>query len=108
MDTLDARLIPGTEENLTNPFFSPDGRSVGFWSSADAQLKRIPLGGGAPVPLGMATNPHGASWTVDGTIIFGQPEGVMRVSESGGVPELIIKAEEGEHVDRPQVLPGGE
>jgi hypothetical protein len=34
MDELEARLVPGTEENLFNPFFSPDGQSVAYWTNA--------------------------------------------------------------------------
>ena len=51
MDELEARIIPGTEEALTNPFFSPDGQWVGYWSGDDAQLKKIAVSGGASVPL---------------------------------------------------------
>jgi serine/threonine-protein kinase len=35
--------IPGTEGG-SQPFFSPDGQSLGFWQ--DAKLKRVPLAGG--------------------------------------------------------------
>ena len=108
MGELQARLIPGTEEDLTSPFFSPDGQSVGFWAVAERQLKRIALSGGAPVRIAEATNPYGVSWEVDNTILFGQPKGIMRVSASGGTPELVIPAKEGEQVDSPQLLPDGD
>ena len=105
MDQLEARLIPGTEAALTNPFFSPDGQWVGYYQ--DGQLKKIAISGGAPVPLGPASNPFGVSWGPDNTILFSQPEGIRRVSANGGTPELIIKAEAGERFDSPQSLPGG-
>ena len=38
LDALDARLIPGTENALTNPFFAPDGQSVGYYSMTERQL----------------------------------------------------------------------
>ncbi len=107
MDELEARIIPGTEEALTNPFFSPDGQWVGYWSGDDAQLKKIAVSGGASVPLCEATNLFGASWGDDNTIVFGQPEGVMRVSENGGEPELLVATEQGEQVYGPQILPDG-
>ena len=44
----------------------------------------------------------------DNTIFFAQPEGIRRVSGNGGMPELVIKAGEGEQIDGPQLLPGGE
>ena len=54
MSELEARAIPGTERHrrsVTNPVFSPDGRSVAFWSSADQTLKRIAVTGGAAVTI---------------------------------------------------------
>ena len=106
MDELEARVIPGTEGPLTNPFFSPDGQWVGFYR--DSQLHKIAISGGAPITLGDASNPYGASWGTDDTILFGQPEGIMRVSANGGTPELVVEAREGEQVHGPQLLPGGE
>jgi serine/threonine-protein kinase len=106
MDQLEARLIPGTEGVLVNPFFSPDGQWVGYWQ--DNQLKKIAISGGAPVPIGAATAPFGISWATDNTILVGQPDGIRRVSANGGTPELTIKAEGGELFDGPQLLPGGE
>ena len=41
-------------------------------------------------------------------IFFGQPEGILRVSATGGTPELVIPAQEGEAVYGPQLLPDGE
>ena len=108
MGELQARLIPGTEEDLNSPFFSPDGQSVAYFAFAGTQLKRIPISGGASVKIADATNLYGASWGTDGTILFGQPEGIMRVSANGGTPELVIPAREGEQVDSPQLLPDGE
>ena len=106
MDELDARLIPGTEANLTNPFFAPDGQSVGYFQ--DGQLKTIPVSGGAPVTLCEATSPFlGASWGRDGTILFGQSDGIMRVSANGGTPELVVTTE-GAQAHHPKLLPGGE
>jgi serine/threonine protein kinase len=106
MDGLEARLIPGTEETLTNPFFSPDGRSVGYQQGG--QLKRVSLGGGAPVVICAANNPFGVSWERDNTILFAQADGIMRVSANGGTPELVIRAKKGEQMYGPQLLPDGE
>ncbi|SVC79716.1 uncharacterized protein METZ01_LOCUS332570, partial [marine metagenome] len=75
-------------------------------SNLDQQIKKIAVSGGAPVTLGDASNPFGMSWEADETILFGQPNGVMRVSENGGTPELAIEALEGEQVHGPQLLPG--
>jgi len=106
MDGLTARVIPGTEDSVTNPFFSPDGQWVAYFE--DNQLKKISIAGGTPVVLAKATNLFGANWGADGTILFGQPEGIKRVSADGGTPELVVRATEGEQVHGPQMLPGGE
>ena len=100
--------IQGTAVNPTSPFFSPGGEWVGYYSTSDNQLKKIATTGGAPVTLCDATNPFGASWGSDDTIVYGQPEGIMRVSANGGTPELIIPTEASEQVHGPQMLPGGE
>ena len=108
LDELEARPIQGTDENPANPFFSPDGEWVGYWSISDSQLKKISTIGGASVTLCDATNPFGASWGSDNTIVYGQSEGIWRVSGNGGAPELVIPTEEGEWVSGPQILPDGD
>ena len=107
MDALEAELIRGTEEDLTDPFFSPDGRYVGYY--IDGQLKRIATIGGASVVIADGvSNPFGASWAADGSILFGQPAGIFRVPASGGTPKLVIPAERGRLLYGPQLLPDGD
>ena len=107
MTGLEARVIPGTEVGLTNPFFSPDGEAIAY--EQRGELKRISINGGAPVVIcATVTALFGASWGIDNVILFGQPKGIMRVSANGGTPELVIPAKEGEQVDGPQLLPDRE
>ena len=108
LDEVASRPIQGTDEDPTSPFFSPNGQWIGFYSFRDAQLKKIPVTGGAPVKLCDAGFPFGASWGGDDTIVFGRPEGILRVSANGGAPEVLVEAEEAEQVHGPQILPGGE
>ena len=105
---MEARPIQGTDEVPDNPFFSPEGEWVGYYSNTDSQLKKIAPIGGASVTLCDANNPYGASWGSDDTIVYGQPEGIMRVSANGGAPELVVPTEASEQVHGPQMLPGGE
>ena len=91
---------------MSTPFFSPDGESVGYWQAGE--LKRIAISGGAPIVICATLVPFGASWGTDDTILFGQREGILRVSANGGTPELVIPAEDGEQMDGPQLLPDGE
>jgi serine/threonine-protein kinase len=101
--------IRGTEGG-GRPFFSPDGQSVGF--SADGQIKKVALNGGAPEDVGPADDPRGAVWGDDGFIVFTPSvnEGLWRLSEAGGTPErltsLDLVALERTH-RFPDVLPGG-
>jgi dipeptidyl aminopeptidase/acylaminoacyl peptidase len=111
----EARPIAGTEDVLgvTNPVFSPDGRSVAFWSGTDAAIKRIAISGGIPVTICHARNPFGMSWSGD-DILFGQDRedalgqsawGIMRVRAVGGLPELTIRVGSDERASDPQMLP---
>jgi Tol biopolymer transport system component len=105
---LTARPIQGTDEDPSNPFFSPDSRWIGYWSAKDGQLKKITVDGGASVTLCDAGNPYGATWGEDDTILFGQEAGVMSVSANGGPAQLLVKIKERELVHGPQLLPRGE
>jgi serine/threonine protein kinase/Tol biopolymer transport system component len=109
MDSLTARIIPGTEESLLSPFFSPDGEWVGYYSPTGPSLRKIPIAGGAPVTIGpVAALPFGITWNKDNTILFGQAElGILRVSADGGTPEVVIKTKEGEVAYGPSLLPDG-
>ena len=90
---LEARPIQGTNANPSDPFFSPTGDWVGYFSSTGVtgQLMKIPVGGGvAVVVVGVTNFVEVPSWLADETIVYGQPEGIMRVSANGGTPELLI------------------
>jgi len=110
MSELDVKAIQGTEgyRNVTEPVFSPDGRSIAFYAIADQTLKRIVVTGGGAVTICPADNPYGISWGPDG-IVFGQGrKGIMRVSPDGGTPDVLVTVKDGEMALGPQVLPGGQ
>ncbi len=106
LNELVANPIRGTEGSISTPFFSPDGRSVGYWDSGDEGLKRIDIGGGTPIVLDRATIVRGASWGADGTILYARHDGIWRVGVAGGEPRLVIPIAEGQ-VHGPQMLPDG-
>jgi serine/threonine-protein kinase len=110
MSETEARPIVGTENEtgVAHPVFSPDGQSVAFYSGADRTLKRIAVSGGAAVTICQADTPFGMSWGPDG-IVFGQgAKGIMRVSPSGGQPDLLVSVNAGEFAHGPQTLPDGQ
>jgi len=91
LDSLTAQPLVGTEGG-TFPFWSPDSRSVGFFT-AD-RLKRIEANGGTPVTICNANLGRGASWNQNGEIIaaLSYNSGISRVSASGGAPTPISQA----------------
>jgi serine/threonine-protein kinase len=85
------RLTPlaGTD-GAADPFFSPDGEWVGFF--AHGSLKKVNVRGAEPpVVLCAARVGAGATWSPDGTIIFGggPGAGLARVSAQGGDPVVL-------------------
>ncbi len=109
MAGMEAQALSGTE-GATHPFWSPDGRWIGFF--ADGKLKKIPSTGGAPQVLtDGVTDPRGGDWGVGGTILFAPANGtILRVSDAGGptAPVTILDRSHGEVAHRsPRFLPDG-
>jgi eukaryotic-like serine/threonine-protein kinase len=111
MRELSSIFIQGTEisAGVLNPVFSPDSRSVAFYSVADKTLKRVAVTGGSPVPIAAMDPVFGMSWGPDNEILAGQgSKGIVRVSANGGKPETIINVKANEIAHGPQMLPGGD
>jgi Tol biopolymer transport system component len=90
----DAERLPGTE-GVQNLFWSPDGRSIGFF--AEGKLKRIDVSGGPPIVLCNADG-LGGSWNRDGVVLLSLPSGpILRVPASGGAPTPVTKLDESRH-----------
>ncbi|HUE86917.1 MAG TPA: protein kinase [Vicinamibacterales bacterium] len=116
----DTTPIPGTEDAVS-PFFSPDGRWIGFIDRNPAGiLKKTPIEGGVPFMLvdsqadglaGFAV--QGGTWATDDTIVFAainpRARGLWRVSSAGGIPAQLTRLRDGEvQHSWPQVLANGE
>ena len=88
LNAIDARRLAGTD-GAEAPFFSPDGRWVGFF--ADGKLKKVAVAGGSPVTLADAPSPGGGSWSEDGRIVFGATPagGLWIASDQGGEAERL-------------------
>jgi serine/threonine-protein kinase len=97
---------PGTPRM---PFFSPDGKSIGFFDAG--ALKRVSADGGPVVTIAPIVGAAaGGSWGDDGVIIYATSlaKGLMRVSEAGGDPVQITKGKKDGEIDvLPEILPGG-
>ena len=110
-DQLHARPVPSTG-GARNPFFSPDGRSVGFFTERPRTMKVVSLSGAPPITLAdTALGVSGAAWGEDGYIYFdGDSYGLQRMPEGGGPWESIapLARDSGEvGVAWPHILPGG-
>jgi Tol biopolymer transport system component len=113
LDSLETRVIPGTEGLLRSPFFSADGQSLAYrtFGPEGNVLKQISVSGGAPVDISdnVPDQLRRAKWERDGTILYSQGGyGIFRVPATGGEPELVIAAREGEVLGHPSLLPNGE
>jgi serine/threonine protein kinase len=107
LDSLGSQLLAGTE-GASYPFWSPDGRQIGFF--ADGKLRKIPATGGTAVTICDASDGRGASWGADDVIVFApEPFGALsRVSAGGGTPVPITVEERVEFTHRnPHFLPDG-
>ncbi len=104
-----ARSLPGTE-GATYPFWSADGRSLGFF--ADAKLKKLEVSGGPVQTVCDAPMARGGTWNKDGVIVF-TPQvrgGLYKVQASAGTPAPISEPDwsRGETSHRwPMFLPDG-
>src|SRR5262249_36768159 len=97
----------GSKGQIGNLAFSPDGRSIVFWSVSDDTIKRIALDGGTPVTVYRGFQGGSTiSWGQEG-IVFGQiGAGILRVPADGGTPEQLVMVNESEAAAGPPVLPG--
>jgi serine/threonine protein kinase len=105
LDSVDTVAIPGTERGEA-PFFSPDGRWVGFYVTTEATLKRVSLSGGVPEPITTMADSQGRHgyphhlpvgnrllFTIDD--VAGDLPMIAAVSVDGGDPvELGIRGRE--------------
>ena len=113
IEQLDAVPLGGIT-GASSPFFSPDGRWIGFFMGNDSELKKVSVAGGPPLLLCQYQgSPRGASWGPDDTIVFATDDlssGLLRVSAAGGKPTALTTPDaahgELDHVF-PSVLPGG-
>ncbi len=102
------RLLPGTEGGKF-PFWSPDSRSIGFFSNG--QLKRTQIAGGLPLTLCDAPDARGGSWSRADVIVFSPTytSGLFQVPATGGTPTEVRKLDSAKYTTYrwPWFLPDG-
>ncbi len=102
-----ARPLAGTE-GAERPFWSPDGKFIGFF--AERALKKIDVNGGPVFTLAEANESRGGTWNRDGVILF-TPDArgpVYRIPAAGGKPVVATVYGEKDSTHRyPRFLPDG-
>jgi Tol biopolymer transport system component len=115
LDRAEAVAVAGSDD-AQNPFFSPDGRFVGF--VVGAEVKKVSAEGGPVTTLAdlaaggrdgsAGGDVYGASWAEGDRIVVGRfQDGLFEVASSGGSPRRLTKAGTAFAHRLPQVLPGG-
>jgi eukaryotic-like serine/threonine-protein kinase len=109
LDSLDARPLPGTEL-AAFPFWSPDSRSIGFFTPF--KLTVVAASGGPCRELADVVVGRGAAWNAEDIIVFGPRPGgpLYRIAAGGGLPTPVttLEAELSETAHGfPQFLPDG-
>jgi Tol biopolymer transport system component len=106
LDAFTAHDLSGTE-GAQHPFWSPDGRWIGFVSGG--KLRRIPAGGGPAAAVCNARRFTSGVWNAEGEILFGDGGVLYSVPAAGGVPSRLIDFDNSRGDLRhryPQLLPG--
>jgi len=103
-----AQQLDGTA-GAAHPFWSPDGRYIGFF--AGGKLMKIPATGGPAAALADAPNSRGGSWSANDVIVFAADfqSALMKVSAQGGTASPATVLDKAKHTTHrwPWFLPDG-
>jgi eukaryotic-like serine/threonine-protein kinase len=109
-DSGSAAPLPGTDGAMA-PFWSPDSRTVAFFTNTDDQLKRLDIDGRSLQALGRFPLGIGGTWNQDGTILFAtlsELGPIRRIPATGGEPSAVTRLEAPRQAHFfPQFLPDG-
>lgn len=96
VDSLESWPLKGTEGSRPQPFWSPDGRALGFFS--EGRLMRVDVQTGAIQMVCRVPAGRGGAWSRDGTIIFAASAAapLSRVDANGGTPAALTTLAPGE------------
>ncbi len=108
LDASVPQRLEGTD-NAAFPFWSPDSRSLGFFTNG--KLFRVPASGGPVIAIADAPNPRGGSWGNNNVIVF-SPDfqaPLFRVSAQGGpvTPATVMDGTKHTTHRWPWMLPDG-
>ena len=108
LGALYAHPLEGTED-AARPFWSSDGRFIGF--ASEGKLKTIDVSGGPAEVVADAPVYGGGTWNLKGTILFVPDvgKGLYQVAASGGTPVPVVPLDPSRFrlYSYPQFLPDG-
>jgi Tol biopolymer transport system component len=103
-----AQQLDGTQGAM-HPFWSPDGKYVGFF--ANGKLNKIAASGGPVAVLADAPTARGGTWGADDVIVFSPTfqSGLLKVAAQGGTPTPATVMDKEKHTTHrwPWFLPDG-
>jgi Tol biopolymer transport system component len=111
LDAMRHSPIPGTE-GATNPFWSPDGQYLAYFSGRALKMVRVKDYATETICKVEGTN-GGGSWNRDGAILFSRniDDGIFQVAaKPNSNPSLVLKVNPGKGENAyvwPQFLPDG-
>ena len=106
LDSAEARLLPGSEEQST-VFWSPDSRSIGSIGQ-DGKVRRLDISGGTPTVLADGANAAGGgAWSSNGVILFGAGKTIRGVNAQTRASIAVQLADDVEDRSLPHFLPDG-
>ena len=111
LDSLQARKLDGTRDAY-DPFWSPDGRFLGYGGDAGAGLFKFEVPDGPAQKIADMPDGRGGSWNGDNVILFAKSGAspLFRVSSSGGPVQQVTRLDKSRGETghwRPQFLPDG-
>ncbi len=91
LDDLAFQELAGSDD-ADYPFFSPDGRWIGFF--AENRLWRIPVTGGSREAVVESNFRYGATWMPDGTLVFATASSpdLVALPPGGREPTVLVPA----------------
>jgi len=108
---IDGPAIPisGTSSgNHRHPFFSPDGKWIGFENLQENSIMKVPVNGGTPTKICSLVGASRVINWIGNQIIFADAGAIYQVADNGGIPERLYPIKE-DDIDtviwNPQLLP---
>ena len=99
-------MVLANTENTVQPFFSPDGAWVAYWSNG--ALRRVSIAGGTVIALMPVSGGfQGGSWGARGDIVVATNGILLRTSADGGAVDTLLRDSTASH-RWPEILPDGE